>query len=182
MDLRRFGRADLERFLQLVDSRLPERCTVVIVGGAVAALLGGPVTTGDIDVWSADPGFWEVCREIAGEGAVLPIHPAGIAQPPYDFEDRLIALPLPELSRLVVAMPEIHDWAIMKIARGHEHDLQHVEALHARTPFQLPILVERFRNTEALGNRRMFELAFLDLVERLFGADQVTNAEAAIRP
>lgn len=170
--MQRFGRHDVEAFLRSVDAQLAEPCTVVLVGSTVAALQWDESNlSADIDVWSADAAFWDACRRVSTAAApAIPVHRASIAEPPQDFETRLIPLSM-GLSRLAVVVPEDHDWAIAKTTRALEHDLRAVEFLHSCRPLSLLTLVERYRETWVTGPRSRFRLKFLDLVARLFGED-----------
>jgi hypothetical protein len=74
-----------------------------------------------------------------------------------------------------VLVPERHDLAIMKLARGYEHDLQALEDIHRLHPFEVETLVARYEATEVVGPRRRFALALMDLIARLFGDDEATK-------
>jgi hypothetical protein len=73
-----------------------------------------------------------------------------------------------------VLVPERHDLAMTKLARGYEHDLrlQALEDIHRLQPFDPALLLARFGETEVVGPRRRFALALLDLFARLFGDDE----------
>ncbi len=73
--------------------------------------------------------------------------------------------------------PERHDLAIMKLARGTEHDLQGVEEIHRVSPLELETLLARFAETYVTGRREDFQLSLLLLVERLFGKDTADALE-----
>jgi len=66
---------------------------------------------------------------------------------------------------------------MMKLARGYPHDLQALESIHRHQPFDPDVLEQRFRETEVVGPRRRFALAFLDLIERLFGDEEAKRRE-----
>lgn len=180
MEFKKYGRGDLDRFFRRIDSLLAEDCTVVVIGGAVAVFLGHFVSTGDIDVWSADEAFWRVCEGLRDRAEYVPVYNTPVAQAPFDFEDRLVRFEGLALSKLTIATPEIHDWAISKIARGVEHDLQQIEWVHRTKPLVLDTLVERFLKTDYIGRPRDFELSFLALVDRLFGSSVVAEVEVRI--
>jgi hypothetical protein len=69
-----------------------------------------------------------------------------------------------------VRVPEKHDLVLMKVLRGDEHDLQAIEAIHRRSPLDLPILVRRYR--EEMGatiiDPGRLRSQFLTMIERLF--------------
>jgi hypothetical protein len=72
-----------------------------------------------------------------------------------------------------VMVPERHDLVLMKVLRGDEHDLQAIEAIHERSPLDLSILVERFRDEmgSTIIARGRLKGQFLTMIERLSPAD-----------
>jgi hypothetical protein len=62
-------------------------------------------------------------RAQARSEGTIPFQAVGIVQPPYEYEDRLRPLPVSGLKHLKVLVPEPHDLALMKVARGEAHDL-----------------------------------------------------------
>lgn len=171
-----FSYSELLQILATIDAELTETTTVIVVGGAFAMLAGAPVMSDDVDV-VADPEFWKACEAARAKGARVPVNHASLMQPPYDYEDRLSIQTLPQLSKLRLAVPEVHDWAIMKLARGDAHDIEHISGVHRHRPLSMNTLLERFRSTDSIGSRRMFELALLDCVEQLFGEAAREQAE-----
>jgi hypothetical protein len=69
----------------------------------------------------------------------------------------------------------------MKVVRCDEHDLQAIEAIHQRSPLQLPILLTRYREEmgPAIVDPRRLRGQFLTMVERLFPED-VDEAEKGL--
>ena len=67
----------------------------------------------------------------------------------------------------------------MKVARGLEHDLEALEDVHARSPFDLETLIERYYDTrtQVTGLEGAFTLSFLSLVDRLFGPELAGKVE-----
>ena len=178
--MRTFSAAELSRFLAAVDEVLEERVEVVVIGGAAAAIqYGVAVATTDIDTWSVVPPQLEAPVERArrSSGLDVPFGKSGVADGPYELEDRLQRA-LPGLRHLVVLVPERHDLALMKVIRGYEHDLEAIERM--QPPLDLDILLPRFEEemTSAVTDLRTLKANFLVLVERLF-PDRV--AEAALR-
>lgn len=178
--MRTFSGTELSRFLAAVDEVLEERVEVVVIGGAAAAIqYGVAVATTDIDTWSVVPPQLEAAVERAREacGLAVPFGKSGVADGPYELEDRLQRA-LPGLRRLVVLVPERHDLALMKIIRGYEHDLEAIERM--QPPLDLDVLLPRFEEemTSTVTDLRTLKANFLVLVERLF-PERV--AEAALR-
>lgn len=170
--MRRFLRADLERFLRAVDRTLRRRAKVVIIGGAAAAIrYGFDGGTRDIDTWTT------VTRELAAAverarratGLAVPFEKSGIADGPFDLESRLRRA-LPRLQRLIVWVPERHDLVLMKVVRGYEHDLEAIEAIHRDSPLELDVLVTRYEQEMGAVVISPLRLRgnFLTLIERLF--------------
>jgi hypothetical protein len=59
----------------------------------------------------------------------------------------------------------------MKLARGLSHDLDGIDEIHATTPLMLETLIERFHETDYIGQPGDFRLALLATIARLFGDD-----------
>ena len=100
---------------------------------------------------------------------------AAVADAPYGYEDRLERLASPRLKRLQVLVPERHDLALMKLARGEERDLAVLEEMHARRQFDLDTLVTRFLDEmgQAMQDARILQQKFLLSIQRLFDKETV---------
>lgn len=201
--MRRFTTTECEDFLRAIDAELEAPCEVVLVGGgAVALKYKGSHATTDLDLWSVSGppaervgattpaaasrgGFWEaVERARATAAGPVPVQKASIAEPPYAFEDRLIALSIPGLTKLRVLVPEAHDLVLMKIARGEAHDLDAVEDIHRAAPLDLDTLVARYRETttQVMGSVELHRLNFLAAVARLFGEKAAERVDVDTAP
>ncbi len=171
--MRKFTRGDFETFFRLVDAELIAPCTIVLIGGgAIGLAYQGTHATSDLDLWSADASFWPAAeRANAKSRESIPVEKAAIAEPPYDFEDRLTPLAIRGLSKLTVLVPEAHDLALMKVARAEAHDLDGIEDVHRAQPLNLDTLVERYLDTrtQVIGSLESHRLNFLAAVARLFG-------------
>ena len=178
----RFTSLDLLTFLAAVNHELTQSCSVMLIGESAVGAIDPAHATTDVDLLS--PGsrdFDAAVERLAARGvAVLPVQIVTVADAPEGFLERALRFPLQGTSKLVVLMPERHDLAIMKLARGYEHDLQALEDIHRLKPFELNILVERYRETEVIGPRRRFALAFLDLVSRLFGDEEAEKLNSLL--
>jgi hypothetical protein len=89
--MKTFVTAEIERFLRALDTNLGEPFTMIIIGGAAAALAYRAVDyTRDIDTMN-DLGSIEDAyqRTRAETGLDIPMSPAGVADAPYHYEDRL---------------------------------------------------------------------------------------------
>jgi hypothetical protein len=173
--MRVFTPQELRRFLAAMDRALRRRAEVVVIGGAAAALEYGVVSgTRDIDTWTRVHKDLAIAAERARQstGLAVPFSRSRVADGPCAFESRLERT-LPRLRRLKVMVPKKHDLALMKVVRGDEHDLQAIEAIHQRSPLDLSILVERFRDEmgATIIARGRLKGQFLTLIERLSPTD-----------
>ena len=170
--MRYYVRAEIERFLRAVDLALERLATVVVIGGGAAALkyrIDDPTT--DIDTFNVLGADLKRAIKAARKatGLAMPFEQSGVADGPYDFEDRLLRA-MPRLARLTVLVPERHDLALMKTLRGDQADFAKLQAIHDRKPFDLAVLLRRYE--EEMGHvvidPRRLRRNFLALVESLF--------------
>lgn len=138
--------------LRDLDAEVTEPTEVTVLGDAAAAL------------------------RIGALGSRMPLDLAPPGSPrhyPFAWRDRRLRVEVPGLTRLQVFVPERHDWAVARGASGIAADLQSVEALHRLDPMRLGVLIARHHEAEgeAAGTDPSVHLAFLALVERLFGTD-----------
>ena len=181
--MRYYVRAEIERFLRAVDRALKRPATVIIIDGGAAALkyrIDDPTT--DIDTFNALGADLRRAIDAARKatGLAMPVEQSGVADGPYDFEDRLLRA-MPRLARLTVLVPERHDLALMKTVRGDQADFAKLQAIHDRKPFDLAVLLKRYQ--EEMGHvvidPRRLRWNFLALVESLF-PEAVTLVEKAL--
>ena len=181
--MRYYVRAEIERFLRAVDLALKRPATIVVIGGGAAALkyrIDDPTT--DIDTFNALGA--DLRRAIAAArkatGLAMPFEQSGVADGPYNFEDRLLRA-MPRLDRLNVFVPERHDLALMKTLRGDQADFAKLQAIHARKPFDLSVLLRRYEAEmgHVVIDPRRLRGNFLALVESLF-PEAVTLVEKAL--
>lgn len=159
-------------YLVRVDGFLSRSVHLVVIGGfAIALGWTDKHSTSDIDVLgSLDPEL-EAAIQAAGPDDAIPIQLVTVGSQPYDFEDRLQPVDLPGVINLQVSIPEAHDLAIMKLARGLSHDLDGIEAIHRETPLVLDVLIERYHETDYIGKPGDFRFALLATIARLFGEE-----------
>jgi hypothetical protein len=172
--VRKYSRAELVAFLRKLDERLEEPATFKVIGGAAAVpAYGGQKPTGDIDTWGSVPGSVEkAAAEILKQGdGFVPIGSAGVADLPYEAEDRFRPAPL-GLKKREVLVPDRYDLAPSKTVRGYAHDFEAIEEMHGKRPFSLTKVVERFE-TELDGiattDKQKLRLNVAVLIARLFG-------------
>jgi len=170
-----FSKDELLKFLRAVDGALSESVEITIIGGAAAALqYGATQVTNDIDTWDRlTLVLLNAVREATEKtGLKVPVNQVGIAECPYFYQERLVTLNL-RLKRLVVRVPERHDLALMKMARGTQHDLAVLEQMHTVQQFDLDTLLVRFEEEmgETIAPDSVLRPLMRMLIERLFGKD-----------
>jgi hypothetical protein len=187
--VRKYSKAELVAFLRRLDERLEKSATFTVIGGAAAVLAyGATKPTGDIDTWGAVPGSVEkAALEILNQGGdFVPIGSAGVADLPYEAEDRFRPAPL-KLKKLKVLVPDRYDLALSKTVRGYAHDFEAIEEMHENRPFSLKKLVKRFeQELDGIANtdKRKLRLNVAVLVALLFGnkAGEKVAAQWGVTP
>lgn len=183
--MRKFSVEEVVQLLQAADRHLDAPHEVLIIGGIAVGLWASMErSTSDLDMGSRlGPALVKALDAAKAEtGLQVPVQAVGgVYDAPYDFEERLQPAPIPGLRHLIVRLPEPHDLALMKLARGYTHDIDAVELLHSRCALDLGTLVQRFHDTEVVGNRRMFELSLVGAVERLFGPERAADVSLQLQ-
>jgi hypothetical protein len=183
-----FPPEDLIRFLEAVDRNLVANATITVIGGGAAAIgYGVDTATQDIDTFG-DIGvdrhdLVAACAAAAAETKLrVPLGPAGVADVPWEYESRRIAV-LPHLSRLHVLVLERHDLVLSKLVRGYQNDMAHIAQLHALAPLDFATLLSRYLNemSHVIGRPEALAASFLNCIDMLFGELRVLDAQAAIR-
>lgn len=180
----KFSAEDIATVLRAADAHLDQPARLVVIGGTAIGLLADPRrTTSDLDVLSGtEPKVLRALERARAEtGLQVPIQPVGIYAAPDDFESRLEPLRISGLKLLDARVPEPHDLALMKMARGRTNDIDAIEVLHAHRPLQFDVLLGRFRQTEVVGSRRDFEISLILTVERLFGTAAAEDVERTLQ-
>jgi len=179
--MQRFDVQAIRDQLAAMDQVLDEPLRIIIIGGAAVALHIGSasIATKDIDTWQL--GAIDLARLLSAAAALpIGIGPAAVADMPWDFEARLIRI-LPELTTLLVFLPEVHDLVLSKVVRWSDGDETQLHALHAHTPLDPARLVERFKSdmTHAIGDPRRLRQHFLLMIDALFGDLARARADVA---
>lgn len=160
-----YGRGQLIEALRRIDAVLNEPTTVTLIGGSVAVLQWRvDSATKDIDVlYGPDSTTFvaasEQVRQVLTTG-MPPVQSVSIASLPFDYEARCEEYPL-GLVRLRILVPESHDWAIAKIVRGNQEDIEAVAEVNESSPFDTQTLIERYLDTDVFGPRSAFRTSFL---------------------
>jgi hypothetical protein len=185
MSTRKYLPREMEDFLRLLDGELGAPVCVTVIGGAAIGLEYDPRhATTDIDVTPiSNDLFWNaVARARARLPDPIPVQAVGLYAAPYDYEARRRPLAIAGLDHLTVLVPEVHDLVLMKVARGLTHDLDGVEDVHRVRALDLETLVARYYDTrtQITGSPSAFQLSFLALIDRLFGAYVARKTEARL--
>lgn len=115
-----------------VDNFLTEPARIVLIGGSAAALgYGVETVTRDVDAFEGDRDQIQAAAKMAraATGIDIPIDFPGVADLPYNYEERLHRV-LESLGKLRVFVVEKHDLVLSKIVRGTDHDMEQIEALN----------------------------------------------------
>lgn len=181
--MRKFHRTELRRFLVSVDKHLSGPRSVILIGGAAAALAYGATrVTTDIDTVNDTADLEEALRLARLDtGLDVPFQSAGIFDPPYHYEDRLRPIEL-GLDKLQVSVPEAHDLALMKVVRGQENDLEAIQQIADAVGLDMAILVDRFVNemTQAIARPAELRANFLSTIEMLYGESEADRVDAVL--
>jgi hypothetical protein len=181
--VRRHSPQELESFIGAIDEALTEPASILVIGGAAAALAYGATrATDDIDTFHPLTPILQTAVETArrSTGLNIPVSFAAVADAPYDFEDRLVPIRGLRLERLTVVVPERHDLVLMKTLRGYQHDIEVIEQIHRRQALVFEVLRSRWKNEmgHAVSDPRRINLNFVEVVDHLFGRER---AEAVRR-
>ena len=183
--MKQFPGREIVRFLQAVDRHLDEPFRLDVIGGA-AALLSFRIDSGTVDIDAANnvAGLQDACRAARDEtGLDIPVSTAGIYDGPYFYERRMKRVPIRGLRKLQVFVPEKHDWALMKIVRLIEKDIEDIREVDEKAGFRRAVFLKRFLDemTHVTGRREDLIVSFLTMMEELFGSEEAARMEKAIR-
>lgn len=127
--------AAIRQYLKRLDGLLTQPVQLVVIGGfAIALGWSDKHATADIDVLGDLAPALQQAIQAAGPEGAIPIQSVTVGSQPYYFEDRLQPFEMAGLRHLQISLPEAHDLAIMKMARGLAHDLDGIEEIHVRAP------------------------------------------------
>lgn len=177
---------DLENLFTQVDKRLLKKAELYIIGGA-AAVIGYNVSkfTEDIDLdTSIDEEIALIVSEQAQKmGLDLYLSAKGVFFPPDGYRERMKFKDFPARNLRVYYLGQ-YDLAISKIDRGYQKDMDDIQAVHERFPYDLNELIEIFNseyiNVSAIGDLREKKMKLLDVIDKLFGHECMQASKIAI--
>ncbi len=181
--MKRFTPSELTDFLRAVDRHAKRNVSVVVIGGGAAVLgYGAETATKDLD---AHTDISDLSPAIAAArrttGLDVPLEHVTVGDLPYHFEERLVRV-MPELQRLELWVPEIHDLVLSKLVRANAGDLATIAELHKRVSLSFDTLIERWRDEmdHAIGDPKRLRTNVLVGIRLLFGELAAVRAERAL--
>lgn len=183
--MKTFAGKELAAFLVALDDHLGNPFRLEMIGAA-AAILAFRINRGTLDIDSTNDvskieGACEAARNATG--LKIPVQTVGIYDAPYEYESRMVRISTPKLRKLQVLVPEKHDWALMKIVRLNQKDIDDIEEVGGRVGFNKGIFLTRFLRemTHVHGRREDLIVNFLAMMEKLFGAEEADRMEEKIK-
>jgi hypothetical protein len=138
----------------------------------------------DIDTTGSVAAIEQACKAARKEtGLEIPLGPASVYDGPYEYENRLERISLPGVKRLQIFVPEKHDWALMKIVRLIEKDIQDIKEAARTVGFDKKVLLNRFLDemTHLVGPRKKLIENFLAMMEELYESGEADRMQDAVR-
>jgi len=112
----------------------------------------------------------------------IPLGFASVFDAPYNYESRLTRLVLPGLRKLKVLVPEKHDWALMKVVRFEDKDLEHIKAASRSVGLDLKTFEKRFLTEMThIEPRSRLVIHFLAMIEEIYGEGEAARLQQAIK-
>jgi hypothetical protein len=175
--LTRFDRRQLVAYLRALDRHLRRPATVIVIGGAAAAVAyDSGTTTADIDLFRGmSKDILEAAQKAREEtGLAIAVDAAPVADLPYDYEGRLRPARGLRLARLTLVFPDKYDLVLAKAVRGYQHDLDAIEGIHRRHRLSRKTLVGRFdaEMSHAIRPPARTRLNMVMVVARLYGIEE----------
>jgi Nucleotidyltransferase of unknown function (DUF6036) len=183
---RRYTTEELQTLFRAIDDRLDAPAELILIGGAAALLAyHATTTTHDIDVLN-DIDAVKVAYNEAKEqtGLEIPLSKAGVAEAPYNYDERLIKYQEISLRNLVIWIPDVHDLILMKTVRAAQHDLEVIEEIAKKNPVDAMTLMKRFETEmgHVMVNETRLRINFSAVLARCFGdevAEKWMNGQSA---
>ena len=183
--MKKYRGKELVAFLSAVDRHLARPFRIELIGAA-AAILAFKIKRGTLDIDSTNDltKIRKACEAASAEtGLQIPLQTVGIYDAPYEYESRLKHLSIPKLKNLQLLVPEKHDWALIKMMRLNQKDLDDIEEVFHHVGFSKEKFSARFLEemTHVHGNRKDVIANFLTMMEQLFGKAEADRLEEKIR-
>lgn len=183
--MKQFAGKEIAAFLKAVDKHIGQPFRLDIIGGAAASLAFRMKSgTLDIDAANSVAKLEKACTAARKDtGLDIPLGTASVFDPPYEYESRMKRLKLPGLRRVQVFVPEKHDWALMKIVRLIDKDIEDIKEVSTRIGLNKAVLLKRFLEemTQSIGRRSELVMNFLTMMEELHGKAEADRMEKAIK-
>lgn len=183
--MKQFAAREIVAFLRAVDAHLERPFRLDLIGGAAAALAFRTASgTLDIDAANSVAGIERACEAARRDSHLdIPLGTAGIHDGPYGHESRMRRVPVRGLKRLQVFVPEKHDWALMKIVRLIDKDIEDIKEVADTVGFSTSVFLKRFLEemTRVIGRRSELVMNFLAMMEELYGEAEADEMERTIR-
>lgn len=191
--MKTFHVQEILTFLQAVDRHLATLTEVRIIGGAAAALGFGAqqgtmdidhrgVSSPGIDSTTASTEFARACAHARAETRLdIPVNHVGVHEAPWASESRYQPASLAGVTKLKVLIPEKHDWALMKISRLDQKDIDHIKEATARVGFDRELFLRRFvTEMSHVEPRKPLIQRFVAMMEELYGESESDRMKAAV--
>lgn len=181
MSWQRFGKEDLVSFIKALDRNLEDRTIVLLIGGAAAAIAYDSGTkTQDLDIYNtilgSDSDIEQAALKASQETALwISVGGAGVADLPYNFEDRTRPITGLNLRKLEIIVPDKYDLALSKTMRGYPHDIQAVVGIDRAHHLSMDTLLDRFETElvkQAVGQERNLRINMMLVIDQLYGRDE----------
>ncbi|HVE38539.1 MAG TPA: DUF6036 family nucleotidyltransferase [Planctomycetota bacterium] len=184
--MKHFAGKEIREFLKAVDRHLQEPCRLEIIGAAVALLcFKANSGTLDIDTISRTGKIEKACAAARKDtGLDIPVQPVSVWDGPNEYEGRLQRAASPKLRKLQILVPEKHDWALMKLVRFNQKDIDDLVEVSKSVGFRKDVLLERFlkeMTSVVLVRPSELVLSFVILFEKLYGKSEADRIEHVVR-
>ncbi len=179
----RHTREDLIKLLQTMDRQLNSPAHLVAMDLPYLALVTYPESGASV---VPDQSSSEKLQAIHGTTCArtrinIPFNAMSFNDFPFMFETRLTELEIPGARFLKAHWLDRHDTTVARLVRGDRREISAIESLGRSSGLTYESLIESFCAID-LENRDSKKLRqqFLNLVEALFGAASVAQAEAVL--
>lgn len=180
-----FVNEEIRAFLLAVDAHIERPFRMDLIGEAVAVLSFNVQSgTEDLDaITNIQPIEEAINAAKKDTGLDVGVETTCVYDGPYYYETRMRRVFVPGLTKLQIFVPEKHDWALMKIARLLEKDIEDIIEVSETMGFSKRIFLKRFLEEMPYGTGRLGDLVFqfLAMMKELFGSDEAETMEVAVR-